>query len=358
MKTIAYYISDYGYGHASRSIAIIRELLKLSLNIRVIVCHSFALSFLRESLDQNKVAYREIKTDIGYLLKKDSILPDKQKIIEEYMQFVSNWDNRISTEENFLKSNEVDLVISDISPIAFEAAKNLEIPSIGLSNFTWYTAYENFIEKEDLKVFEEAYKAMNCFISLAASKEPEWGRVQNIERNFYSREVITNEVWRIKKEINPFKDKYIVFVGIGMKMDLQFLEQLPLWDNQDCMFIVSSNININRQNIIQIPPWYLESQNYIAACNFVITKAGWGTASEAVSSKVPLLIIDRESMQEDQNTIAYLKKYNLCKVIDWNEFKCLRLEKGFLDSVMNIKPRIFDNENEVKKILQDILQFI
>lgn len=25
---IAYYISDYGYGHATRSIAIIRELLK------------------------------------------------------------------------------------------------------------------------------------------------------------------------------------------------------------------------------------------------------------------------------------------------------------------------------------------
>ncbi|MFT8323534.1 MAG: hypothetical protein ABF649_21995 [Bacillus sp. (in: firmicutes)] len=29
IKTIAYYISDYGYGHASRSIAIIRELLKV-----------------------------------------------------------------------------------------------------------------------------------------------------------------------------------------------------------------------------------------------------------------------------------------------------------------------------------------
>ncbi|WHY61501.1 glycosyltransferase family protein [Cytobacillus firmus] len=358
MKTIAYYISDYGFGHASRSIAVIRELLKVALDIRIIVCHSYGLSFLRNSLDYKQLSYRELKTDIGYILKENSILPDEERIYKEYKQFISNFNIRISIEEKFLKSNKVDMVISDISPIAFEAANSIGIPSIGISNFTWYTAYENFINSKDLKTFKEAYKNMTCFISLAASKEPQWGIERNINRNFYSREINSQEVARIKNEVNPYSGKYIVFVGIGMKMDLQFLEQLPLWDNPDCVFIVSSNIYIDRPNVIKIPPFYLESQNYIAACDFVITKAGWGTASEAVSSKVPLLIIDRESMQEDQNTIAYLKQYNLCKVIEWNEFKSLKLNNSFIDSVMDIKPRNFHNENEVKKIVQDILLYI
>lgn len=39
----------------------------------------------------------------------------------------------------------MDCIISDISPIAFEIADQLEVPSIGISNFTWYTAYKNIV---------------------------------------------------------------------------------------------------------------------------------------------------------------------------------------------------------------------
>lgn len=49
MKTIAYYISDYGFGHASRSIAVIRKLLNHP-EVEIMICHSFALSFIKESL--------------------------------------------------------------------------------------------------------------------------------------------------------------------------------------------------------------------------------------------------------------------------------------------------------------------
>ncbi|MFS0774819.1 hypothetical protein ABC255_02100 [Neobacillus sp. 3P2-tot-E-2] len=44
MKTIAYYISDFGFGHASRSIAVIRKLLNHP-EAEIMICHSFALSF-------------------------------------------------------------------------------------------------------------------------------------------------------------------------------------------------------------------------------------------------------------------------------------------------------------------------
>ncbi|WP_335699289.1 hypothetical protein [Neobacillus drentensis] len=72
MTTIAYYISDYGYGHASRSIAIIRKLLEES-EVKIIVCHSFALSFIKASLNSDSVSYRNIKTNRYRLFSRKRI---------------------------------------------------------------------------------------------------------------------------------------------------------------------------------------------------------------------------------------------------------------------------------------------
>jgi hypothetical protein len=76
-------ISDYRYGHASRSIAIIRKLLNHQ-EVTIIVCYSFALSFIIESLLSERVSYRNLKTDIGYFLEEDSIFHDKERLLEEY----------------------------------------------------------------------------------------------------------------------------------------------------------------------------------------------------------------------------------------------------------------------------------
>ena len=191
MKTIAYYISNYGYGHASRSIAVIRELLR-EPKVRIIICHSYALSFIRSSLNDERVSFKRIKTDIGYFLEKDSIFPDQQLLFQEYKHYLSNWGDRIREEENFLKQNIVELMVSDISPIAFEAAESIKIPSIGLSNFTWYTAYQGLIEEHELLPFKEAYQKMNNYFSLAGSQE-DWN-VENKEYGFFSRAVEDKEV--------------------------------------------------------------------------------------------------------------------------------------------------------------------
>ncbi|MFS0774825.1 hypothetical protein ABC255_02130 [Neobacillus sp. 3P2-tot-E-2] len=293
MKTIAYYISDYGFGHASRSITVIRELLNHS-EVEVIICHSFALSFIKESLYSERVRYRKIKTDIGYFLERDSIFPDKEKLLEEYQKFVADWGRIFEQEKKFLLNEKIDLVVSDISPVPFEAADQLGIPSVGISNFTWYTAYQGLINDAELTTFKKAYQKMTYFFSLAGSKE-QW-QMRSYDYGFYSRESDLEEVNRIRSSVNPVGDKKIVFLGLGMKIGVDSLEQLPIWDSPNCIFLVSHNVQVNHKNVYQIPADYLESQNYIAASDLVIPKAGWGMIGEALSANVPLLILNRPSM--------------------------------------------------------------
>jgi uncharacterized protein (TIGR00661 family) len=354
MKTITYYISDYGFGHAARSVAVIRHLLAMDKDVRVIICHSFALHFLQDSLKgENRVTFRTIETDIGYVLQKDSIEPDIEKLNVEYKKYVQKWNFLIEQERNFLQTNRVDLVISDISAFPFEAAYAIGIPSIGISNFTWYSAYQGLIAYSLLAPLKEAYEKMTYFFSLACSQEPDWGMKGTKQFGLFSRNVDSNEVNRIRKLVNPTGEKLVVFFGLGMKIDVGQLERLPIWDSPNCMFIVSSNVQVNRPNVFSIPKDYIESQNYIAAADFVISKPGWGIVSEAVCNRKPLLILDRQTMKEDQNTILFLKAHNLCNTITWDELRQFVMDETIIKELQSQ----YKNNDDILENQADIISY-
>lgn len=360
MKTIAYYISDYGFGHAARSIALIRHLLAMEEEVRFIISHSFALHFLQESFKgENRVAFRTIATDIGYVLRKDSIEPDIEKLNDEYKNYLQKWIYLIEQDKEFFQVNRVDLVISDISAFPFEAASSLGIPSIGISNFTWVTGYQGLISDSFLEPLKKAYKKMTYFFSLAGSNEPVWGMKEVKHFNFFARNIDDNEVDRIRKLLNPTGKKLIVFFGLGMKSDIEILEQLPIWDSPNCIFIVSSNIQVKRANVFSIPKDYSESQHYIAAADLVISKPGWGIVSEAICARKPLLILDRQTMKEDQNTISFLKENQLCETITWDQLRQFTINEGFIKELQSQHNRDSDlHVNQAEIISHEILQLL
>lgn len=350
MKKMAFYISDYGFGHAARSISIIRELLNLRSNIHFVICTSFATTFLKQSLPSPNVSFRSTQTDVGYFLNEQSIKPDIEKIVQEYNVFVENWKEKVEGEKKFLLEEKIDFVISDISPLPFEAASELGILSVGISNFTWYTAYKGIIEEERLDIFKTAYEKMNYFFQLAGYKERDW-LANKRYYSFYARKVNSMEVERIKKLVNPDGSKVVIFFGLGMKVNNLDVQSLPLWNSANCVFIVSSNVKIHKENVFSIPFEDTESQNYIAASDLVISKAGWGTISEAVVNGIPLLILNRKELKEDQNTISYIREHQLGEVIEWEEFLTYQIN----DISKNAGN---DYENEVDRIAGDLISLM
>ncbi|WP_349346587.1 glycosyltransferase family protein [Priestia megaterium] len=345
MKTIAYYISDYGYGHATRSTAIIRELLKQNETVKIIICHSFALRFLQQSFrHEPRVTFREVATDVGYVLKENSLEPDAEVLNENVSFYVSEFPAKLDQEMIFMKEKNVSFVISDISPLGIAGAAALNIPSLGLSNFTWYTAYEGLIEERLLSFLYEQYKQMTYHFSLACSNEPHWGIEENQRFGFYSRKIDDYEVQRIRKKIDPVGKSHIIYFGLGMKVDIGTLSELAIWQSPNCKFIVSSNVNVNHPNVYHIPTNAAETQYYVAAADLVLTKAGWGTVSEAVCAGVPLLITNRSSMKEDRHTIDYLVRHQLCDIIEWKELEGLVVTPSLIKSCRRQKINHYKNE--------------
>ncbi|GGL56208.1 glycosyltransferase [Sporolactobacillus putidus] len=359
LKTICYYVSDYGFGHAARSIAVIRFLCRVRKDIRVIICTSFAYSFMNASLKQlivqRQVSMRQVRNDMGYILKRDSLIPDNELLRKEYDAFVHRMSESVEEEIEFLRNCKADLVIGDIPPIPFKAAHLLSIHSIGISNFTWYTAYRDALSEKELQPLFDCYTQMDDFFALPGSQERPWGQKRNRAFGFFSRCTETEDVRSIQTRVNPEGSKKIIFFGLGMKIETEDLTAYPLWKSKNCVFIVSNHTHVEGDNIYKIPSGYNETQNFIAASDVVISKPGWGTIAEAVCTNKPLVLVARENVTEDRNTINYLQRHNGCELVKWESLKDYQLLPERLSDLKKPKKtKAFDSYFNLSILVNEI----
>ena len=94
MTTIAYFISDHGFGHASRSVAIIRSLLNCDLDISINLHTSKPLSFVRNSLFsseyRDRFDFHEMVNDFGFIKEQQSFMIDHEETAHEVHKWVQS----------------------------------------------------------------------------------------------------------------------------------------------------------------------------------------------------------------------------------------------------------------------------
>ncbi|MBZ4664740.1 MAG: hypothetical protein JG776_2464 [Caloramator sp.] len=337
MRKTAFYVSDHGFGHASRSIEIIRQLLTRDKDVEVIVNTSAPLDFIKNSLKEyeSRVIYRKVKNDIGLILKPESLYPDVNEMQSEVTRWVQRWDSIVTDEVDYYKGNPVHLIISDITPHAFLITNRLDIPSIGISNFTWYTMYSQFIPSDALCEFKRAYEHMDYFFSLAFHNETEILFQNQCDFGVYARQINKEEVKRIRALLPD--NTFLIHIGIGKSVDFKYLEKLKFSSNSKLFFLVSSGSDIEGGNIIKIPQEYCETQNYIAACDLVITKAGWSTIAECLLAQVPFIVLEREMLPEDRNTVDALKSLPVCAVKTISELENMDFNIESMEQYIDMK---------------------
>ncbi len=98
MKKILYYVTDHGKGHATRSIAIIQEILKH--DIEVVVRNTNAVKFFKQSLPDVKTILG--KTDVGSAIKKDGFSIDKNETIKNQVNWIQNFKKKYSMKHKLL----------------------------------------------------------------------------------------------------------------------------------------------------------------------------------------------------------------------------------------------------------------
>ena len=113
---IALYISSHGFGHMTRCLAIIENILNTSNYNLYIVCNKRQNDFARIYLAKYKdrIIYKDLITDIGLINKENSLEVDKISLEEKLYNFALSWENVVNDEYTFLKNINIKCIVSEI----------------------------------------------------------------------------------------------------------------------------------------------------------------------------------------------------------------------------------------------------
>lgn len=322
---IALYISSHGFGHMTRCLGIMENILKTSDYNLYIICSKKQNDFARIYLVKYKdrIIYKDLVTDIGLVNKENSLEVDKLLLQQELIKFTSSWEDIVNDEYNFLKNLNVQCIVSDISPIGTLVGNKLQLPVVLITNFTWVEQYEYIgIDESIIDKYRQAYSYVTKFIKYDLCLPIGSVNCKDInEVGFTCRDINIDKVEKIKQQYGKS-----IMITCGKSANLNTINI----KNFNGTIFTTSGIEITCEedcNIVNLPIDTLDTQNYIAASDMVISKAGWGTIAEGIIGHTNLVLIERPSAKEDSFNIEELKKRKLAISIKEDDLLDLDIEK-------------------------------
>jgi len=299
-KTICYYITGFGFGHLTRSLAIIEALLVKYADVHVIIkADNRLLDKARQYLQKytGRFSLHSFASHFSIIVDPVTLRVDLQATAGDALRWIGNLPVSAQAETKFLAEQRVDLVLSDIVPEAFRAAKQQDIPAIGISNFTWYEICADVLGTNPilaplLDMYHEAGELLvypfstGDYLPITPRRE-----VGPVTRPF-DQEKIGQIRKQYKKGTRP-----LAFLSVGGSTQV---EDFPLRADMD--YLVTMGIEVEDvPNVHRLSPDIPDSHNYLAACDVVITKCGWSTVAEAALAGVPLwLMLSKNGWLEER----------------------------------------------------------
>ena len=319
---IAYFVSSHGFGHATRTAAIITEIHKQAPQLHFIIISGMPANFWKVSLSPSlKFTCHSMKTDIG-MIQKDSFKFDLSKTITSLKKYLLKIKNKDFSLPALLEVENADHVISDISPIGLAFAKYNGIKSTLVENFTWDWIYQEYVNenKEFLslssklhEVFASADSTIQvtpfCELKNFASQTKPVYRYARTESNITKRQL----------GLNPKQDFTLISTG-GIGYDYKCLELLKKRD--EVIVICRDQNKITRsENLIYLP---LKSDFYfpdlVKASSQVIGKVGYGTVVESWGNGKRFCGITRDKFRESDILKDFIIYKKMGQVISVDEF--------------------------------------
>lgn len=326
----AYFITDHGFGHLMRELPVMRELITRGHKVTVVTGVQQA-EVTDEYLDHKAEIIVE-NTDAGLVVIPGSLIIDIDATVAKIREHINKWESLIE------KSVDADAYVIDICPWAVMAAKRKGIRSFLMTNFTWVEQYEPFVPAELVDRYRDAYRQADKVIFFDLANEASRKFLgEGFEVGFSARPFDPVKV----KKIRDAHDKPVVVItcgasNSGFDFDID-VSRLPY------SFIVTRALKLIGDNVEYLDPKTNNTQDYVAAADYCIAKAGWSTVSEFVTAGVRTALLERDDTPEDTMTINQLKDRKLAISIKVDELKDIGKVIEKMDS-FEWSDKIYEND--------------
>lgn len=305
---VAFFISDHGYGHIMRNLPVAEELITRGHKVTIVTGKSQAL--IAGQYLHGRAKFVVLHTDAGLVVYPGTLTIDVENTIEAVKANIDKWSDMMEQAAEL----RADVFVIDIVPWALHAAKKMGIPSYFMANFTWIDQYETFLPAGLLRYYEEAYSLKDRVLYYDLANEPTKKRFgQGTNVGFVARPFHDNEVQTIRsrhKRKTVFLSLGVSNSGLNLPIDVSGL---------DYDFIATKALQIIGENVEYLEPSVQNTQDYIKASDFCISKAGWATVAEIMLAGVPFGVLNRENVAEDMMTIEQLLERRAAIAINESE---------------------------------------
>jgi L-arabinokinase len=309
MKKIAYYITAHGYGHGARSCDILNALREAAPNVPIIVKtdlpYDFMASRLPDSIDVRPGAF-----DLG-LIQKDSIQVDLDASIETIAKLYEREEELIAQEAVFIERENVGVAVADIPAIPLAAAQRAGIPNIATGNFGWDWIYSEFVGHDPRwSIYIEKFRAVYAKTDLLLRQpfaEPMAAFPNSIDLPLLAKPG-TGCRLRIAEKTGADPGKpWVLLSFTSLNLDARALERISHLGGYE--FFSVEPLEWPDTKIHCLSRSLVPFTDYVASCDIVVTKPGFGIVSECIANNKPIVYSDRENFLEYPILVEAIERY-------------------------------------------------
>ena len=297
LRSILYYITGHGYGHAVRSNQVIRALQEAASDLHVHV-RSTAPEWLFSN-HSRRVSHTRQTIDTG-VIQPDSLRMDLDATFQASRDLHNRMPALLQQEVGFIREHGIDLIIGDIPPACFEIAARAAIPSVAITNFTWDVIYQAYTARhpgfaslieEMQRFYAKATLALTLPYPCDMSTFPCREAIPWIARVSALTQRQAREIFGLPQSATVV---LLSFGGLG-------LDKLP-WQRLNAMtefhFVTTAAFEPSRANLQILDVAQRRYEDLLRAVDVIVTKPGYGIVADVLAHQVPVLYTDRGEFPE------------------------------------------------------------
>lgn len=304
---VCYYISGHGYGHAVRSVSVLRELIALGCTVWV---KTLSPPFLFHDKWKGKAKVFPEGFDVG-LVQKDNLRFDLDKTYRQITILLAQAEEKIEKEKAFLLQNRIRGVVCDIPFLPLEAARRAGIPSVAVGNFSWDWIYSHYARKDRrwksiVRAVRGYYRQAGLLLRLPLHGEmTAFPRVEDIPLIARKSSLKKGEVRALLQLPSDRKIGLVSFSDLPLpSRALQRINAL----SSKYFFLIREPLNWKGPAFRKVRNKELSFIDLVRAADFVLTKPGYGIVSDCLALKVPLVYSDRGDFPEYEILVREVKR--------------------------------------------------
>ena len=307
--SIAYFVTDHGYGHATRAAAVMAALA----GQRPGVCFEVfttAPAWLFGSHRSFRFRYHRMKTDVG-LIQSSPFDIDLNATAAELGRFLPFDHRRIRKTAAYLKRIQCRIVVCDIAPVGIRIAAEAGIPAVLVENFTWDWIYAGYGDRcRELQAFSRYLHDVYSAAGLRIQVKPFCESVRSgLETNPVSRSISSDRA-SIRAGLGISASERMILVSMGgLALPQSYPAILP--DREDVVFVIPGGSDSRRRkNLILLPHLSkFAHPDLVNAADAVIAKVGYSTLAEVFQVGVPYGYLPRDDFPESAVLVDFIERH-------------------------------------------------